>query len=108
MRNRVLSVTAGVAALTLGGLLVASPASAATLPDGAHLTIAAQYLVEQGSEGPEASQLLRHEPRRWGLNADRPRAGADPRRGDRRAGQRPRLGERHGAGRERGRIPGRG
>jgi hypothetical protein len=48
MRTRALSFVAATAALAFGGLLVASPASAATLPDGQHITIVEQI---QGSPG---------------------------------------------------------
>jgi hypothetical protein len=42
-RSRTLATTAAVASITLAGLLVASPASAAALPDGQRITVVSNY-----------------------------------------------------------------
>ncbi len=52
MRTRALSIVAGIAAIAAGSLLVASPASAATLPEGQRITI-----VEQIEGSPGGSRM---------------------------------------------------
>lgn len=47
-RSRLLAATAITASITLAGLLVASPASAATLPDGQRITVVSNYYADPG------------------------------------------------------------